>query len=110
MRIGILGAGNIGGALGTRWAALDHEIVFGVREAQSYTVQILMNHVGPNARTGTFQEAAAFGDVVVLAVPWLAVAEVLAQAGDLAGKVLVDCTNPLGSHTPGVGRSGAEEV
>lgn len=110
MRIGILGAGNIGGALGTQWAAQGHEIVFGVREEQSYTVQILMNHVGANARTGTMPEAAAWGEVLALAVPWGAVAEVLAQAGDLAGKILIDCTNRTAPALPGSPRSGAEEV
>ena len=110
MRIGILGAGNIGGALGTQWAAQGHEIVFGVREEQSYTVQILMNHVGPNARTGTMHEAAAWGEVVVLAVPWVAVPEVLAEAGDLAGTILVDCTNRPAPPPPGSPPSGAEEV
>jgi NADPH-dependent F420 reductase len=110
MRIGILGAGNIGGALGTLWAAQGHDIVFGVREEQSYTVQILMNRVTANARTGTMREAAAWGEVVVLAVPWQAVPEVLAQVGDLGEKILVDCTNRMVPPAPGSAASGAEEV
>ena len=111
MQIGILGAGNVGGALGTLWAAQGHEIVFGVREPQSYTVEILMNHVGDNARTGTMEEAAAFGEVVVLAVPWGAVVEVLGHVrAALAGKILIDCTNRVTPAPPVGPASGAEEV
>lgn len=110
MRIGILGAGNIGGALGRQWAARGHEILFGVRDPQSYTVQILMNSVPENASTGTMREAAAFGEVLALAVPWQAAHEVLAQVGDLSGKILIDCTNRLGSGGADHARSGAEEV
>jgi NADPH-dependent F420 reductase len=111
MQIGILGAGNIGGALGTLWAAQGHEIVFGVREPQSYTVEILMNHAGDNARTGTMEEAAAFGEVVALAVPSGAVVEVLNHTrAALAGKILIDCTNRL-TPAPSLGpASAAEEV
>src|SRR5579859_2982633 len=110
MNIGILGAGNIAGALGKRWAAQGHNIVFGVRDPQSYTVEILLNSIGDKADPGTMREAAAFGEVVVLAVTWPAVPEVLQQAGDLAGKILVDCTNRMGPLPLGGGSSGAEEV
>jgi len=110
MRIGILGAGNIGGALGRQWAARGHEILFGVRDPQSYTVQILMNSVPENASTGTMREAAEFGEVLALAVPWQAAHEVLAQVGDLHGKILIDCTNRLGPGGGDHARSGAEEV
>jgi NADPH-dependent F420 reductase len=110
MNIGILGAGNIGGALGKRWAANGHEIVFGVRDAQTYTAQILLNACGDNARPGTMREAATFGEVVVLAVPWMAVSEVLQQVGDLPGKILVDCTNRMTPPVAGGTASGTEEV
>ena len=76
MRIGILGAGNIAGALGQRWAANGHDVFFGVRDPQSYTVQLVLNGCGPNAQAGTMREAATYGDVVVLAVPWSAVPDV----------------------------------
>lgn len=111
MQIGILGAGNVGGALGTLWAAAGHEIVFGVREPQSYTVEILMNHVGDNASTGTMEEAAAFGEVVVLAVPWGAVVEVLGHVrAALSGKILIDCTNRTTPAPPVGPASAAEEI
>src|SRR5437763_626466 len=110
MNIGILGAGNVGGGLGKRWAANGHEILFGVRDPQSYTVEILMNSMGETARAGTMREAATFGEVVVLAVPWVAVSEVLRETGSLAGKILVDCTNRTAPAAPGGAPSGAEEV
>jgi 8-hydroxy-5-deazaflavin:NADPH oxidoreductase len=110
MRIGILGAGNIGGALGRQWAARGHEILFGVRDPQSYTVQILMNSVPENATTGTMREAAQFGEVVALAVPWQARHEVLGKLGDLTGKILIDCTNRVGTDGPDQKLSGAEEI
>ena len=110
MRIGILGAGNIGGALGKRWAANGHDVLFGVRDPQSYTVQLLLNGCGPNAQAGTMHEAGAFGDVVALAVPWSAVPDVLTQTGGCADKILVDCTNRMGPPAPGDPASGAEQV
>src|SRR5689334_2673918 len=110
MRIGVLGAGNVAGALGKRWAAYGHDVVFGVRDPQSYTVQLLLNGCGPNAQAGTMHEAGAFGDVVALAVPWSAVPDVLTQTGGCAGKILVDCTNRMGPPAPGGPASGAEQV
>jgi NADPH-dependent F420 reductase len=93
MKIGILGAGNIGGNLGRRWAQNGHEIRFGVRAPNE--IAALLAECGPNASAGDPRSAAAFGDVVVVALPWAAVAEVLAQLGDLRGKIVVDATNPL---------------
>lgn len=95
MKIGIIGAGNIGGALGRQWQARGHDIMYGVRG----------DRTAPG-RAGTVAEAAAHGDVVVLAVPWSAADDVVREAGDLAGKVLVDCTN-LGGDDTG---SGAEKI
>jgi NADPH-dependent F420 reductase len=111
MRIGILGTGNIGGGLGRLWAGLGHEVMFGSR-APEKAVR-LAESVGHGARGGTFSDAALFGEVVVLAVPWPAAQDVIQAAGDLSGKVLIDCTNPVAEgmrlalgHTT----SAAEEV
>ena len=98
MKIGILGAGNVGGNLGQAWAAHGHEIVFGVRDPQSAKVRSLLNKIGRNARAASVSEAASFGEVIVLAVNWSAVPDVLHNAGDLSGKILVDATNRI---TPG---------
>ncbi|MCR6488619.1 NADP oxidoreductase [Amycolatopsis sp. OK19-0408] len=83
MRIGIFGTGGMADALGTQWARAGHELRVAGR------------------RTGGWREVAAFADVLLLAVPAAAIGEVLAKAGPLAGKVLVDCTNdPALTGTP----------
>jgi hypothetical protein len=102
MNLGIIGAGNVGGALGKSWANAGHEIKFGVRHPGDPKHRALLDACGPNASTGTNAEAAAFGDVLALATPWEATPAAVADCGKLAGKVLVDCTNPL-KFTPGIG-------
>jgi predicted dinucleotide-binding enzyme len=88
MKIGILGAGNVGKALGDGWMRHKHEIQYGER--------------------GKMEEAAAFGEVVVLAVPFQAALDIV-PAVDLAGKTVIDCTNALG-RVPGKTSSGAEAI
>lgn len=95
MKLGILGIGNVGGALGQAWARQGHQIMFGVRTLQSDKIQALLKTIGPGASVGSVAEAAAFGQVAVLAVPWSAVEGVLQAAGNLEGKILIDCTNPF---------------
>jgi 8-hydroxy-5-deazaflavin:NADPH oxidoreductase len=93
MKIGILGAGKIGGNLGRRWAAAGHEIRFGTRKPEA--LASLVEACGEGAKASDVGAAAELAEVVVLAVPWAAVSEVLDAAGDLAGKILVDATNAL---------------
>ena len=95
MNIGIIGAGNVGAALGQRWAATEHRIKFGVRDATKPEVQQVLQACGGNASAGDVKEAARFGEVVVLTTPFPATQSALESAGDLAGKIIVDCTNPL---------------
>jgi predicted dinucleotide-binding enzyme len=95
MRIAILGAGQVGGRLGRVWAAAGHEVVFGLPEHVIPDVQVLLAELGDRARAVSVAEAAAAGAVVVVATPPPTVQDVIAQAGDLTGKVLVDCVNPL---------------
>jgi predicted dinucleotide-binding enzyme len=95
MNIGILGAGNIGRTLGKHWAQRGHTIRFGARDSSSPKTQAALTACGENAAAGTLAEAGAFGQVVVLAVPWAAVRATLAAAGDLGGKVLIDATNRI---------------
>lgn len=93
-RIAIIGAGNVGGNLGKRLSQSGFEVRFGVREGTD--VKALLAECGKNASSSGLAEAAAFGDVVFLAVPGpvaLDVARSLADA--LAGKIVVDCNNPL---------------
>jgi predicted dinucleotide-binding enzyme len=114
MRIGIIGAGNVGGTLGRAWAQKSHEIMFGVRQPKAAKVGALLEQVGPSAKAGSVAEAAAFGSVVMLATPWPAARDALRAAGNLADKVLLDCTNPLKADFSGleIGHttSGAEQV
>ncbi|MGD0813820.1 MAG: NADPH-dependent F420 reductase [Verrucomicrobiota bacterium] len=102
MNIGIIGAGNVGGALGKSWAKAGHKIKFGVRNPADPKHRGLLDACGPNASTGTNAEASAFGEVIAVATPWDATQPAISECGNLAGKVLVDCTNPL-KFTPGIG-------
>lgn len=102
MKIAIIGAGNVGGALGGSWARAGHTIIYGVRDPSAEKTRVLLAATGGGARAVAVREAAREVDVVVLATPWDATQAALTEAGDLRGKVLVDCTNPL-KFTPGVG-------
>jgi len=114
MRIGILGAGNVGGTLGRGWASKGHEVFFGVPRPQDAKTQDLIRGIGPKARAGTVADAAGFAEVVVLATPWLVTEDAIRGAGNIAGRVVVDCTNPLNSEFTGLAfgytTSGAEQV
>jgi NADPH-dependent F420 reductase len=114
MKIGILGKGNVGATLGKAWAGAGHEVMFGVRNALGPQVSDLLREIGTNAQAGSLAEAAAFGQVVVLAVPWLAAKDAVQQAGDLSGKIVIDCTNPLNPNGDGLSvghiTSAGEEV
>lgn len=114
MKIGIVGAGNVGGTLGRLWAGQGHDVMFGVRDVQSPKVQALLQATGSKARAGSVAEAAAFGEVVFLAVPWSAAKDAVRASGDLGGRTLVDCTNPLLPGLAGLSvghtTSGAEEI
>src|SRR5262245_42994117 len=95
MNIAVLGAGNVGGTLGRRWARAAHDVTFGGRNLADGRVQALVQEIGPHAEATTVAEAAHPAAVVVLTVPWESAREALRAAGDLAGKILVDATNPL---------------
>ena len=84
MKIGIIGAGDVGSTLGKEWAKRGHEIVFGVRNIQSPKVKNLLKIADSNIKVATISEAAFFGQVVLLAVPWEAVKETIENAGDLS--------------------------
>jgi predicted dinucleotide-binding enzyme len=94
MNIGIIGSGNVGGALGTRWAQKGHQIVFGSRTPDDADMKKLLDRAGKNARAAKLVEAAT-NDVLLFAMPWPIAKDVLSGLGNLAGKVLIDATNPL---------------
>jgi len=93
MNIAIIGAGSVGTALGKAWSRSGHEIVFGVRRPNSADVKAAAE--GVSARAVAVAEAAADAEVVVLATPWEATRSAIVAAGGLAGKIVIDCTNPL---------------
>jgi 8-hydroxy-5-deazaflavin:NADPH oxidoreductase len=96
VRIGIVGAGRIGGNAARRAAAAGHEVKLSFsREPQR--LKQLAEELGPHASAGSPGEATRFGEVVVFSVPWDAIPEALSAAGDLAGKIVLDTTNQFGS-------------
>lgn len=93
MKIAIIGSGHIGGGLGRAWAKKGHAVTFGARDPKDAELSAMCASIG--ARAATVAEAAKEAEVVVLAAPFKALDDVLAQTGDLAGKVVVDCTNAV---------------
>lgn len=106
MKIGIFGAGDVGGTLAKRWRQKGHEIMFGVRNLQSRNIQKLIQ-MDENFKVGDIREASTFGDVIVFAIPWTAVEETILSAGNLSGKILIDPTNPL---TPDLKRLALDDI
>ena len=119
MRIAILGAGNVGGTLGRRWADAGHDVKFGVRRADAGAAAVKGGQgLPPRASVVAPAEAVRDANVVILATPWGAVGDALreagADAGALDGRPLLDATNPLKAgfalDVGAGGESGAERV
>jgi 8-hydroxy-5-deazaflavin:NADPH oxidoreductase len=113
MRVGILGSGLMGAKLGTIFARAGHEVVFSYSHSKE-KLETLAREAGPNARAGTPREAVQAADAVLLAVHWSRIDDVLNQAGDLSGKVIVTCSLPMNAEDTGLvianTSSGAEEL
>jgi NADPH-dependent F420 reductase len=113
MKIAVIGTGNVGRALGGRWAELGHEVVFGTRDPGGEKAQELLKSTGDRAVAAHPQEAAATAEVVVVAVPGTAGESTVRELGNLAGKVVIDSTNPIAPGLElavGGGTSAAEEI
>jgi len=96
MRLAIIGAGNVGGTLGTAWAQkAGHEIFFGVRNPTSDQTQALVRRLDGRAQAGTPAQAAAFAEFIVLTTPWNAAETAIRAMADLSGKIILDATNPV---------------
>jgi 8-hydroxy-5-deazaflavin:NADPH oxidoreductase len=102
VNIAVLGTGRVGGTLGKRWAQRGHRVRFGSRDPKSAKVQTLIADAGPNASVVTAREAVAESDVIVYAGPWSFARAILTEVGSLAGKVVIDCTNPLTADFTGL--------
>ena len=99
MKIGIIGSGRIGGTLGGLWIKAGHEVMFSSLDLEHD--KKLAASLGPKARAGTPRQAAAFGDVLLVAVPYSAVPQLGKELADLIkGKAIIDPSNPI------VGRDG----
>ena len=101
LRIGILGSGLMGGKLGTLFARAGHEVVFSYARSEQKLKKLAREAKG-KARAGTPAEAARDADALLLAVHWSRVDDVLKQAGDLSGKVVVTCSLPMNADDSGL--------
>lgn len=97
LKIGIIGTGDIGGALARHWARAGHQLLISSRHPEQ--LEPLARELGPNVKVGTPREAAAFGQVVLVSVPYHATPQVGRDyARELAGKVVLDTGNPYPSR------------
>lgn len=100
MQIGVIGSGNIGGTLGRHWAKAGHKVMFSSRHPEE--LESMATSVG--AEVGTTEETGAFSNVILLAIPFGKVAEVVQQLGQLDNKILIDATNPYPERDGDVAR------
>lgn len=111
MKIGILGSGLMGGTLGRLWAASGHDVTFAYSRDDRRRERMA---AAAGATSGTIAEAVSDADALLLAVHWSRMPEVLDQAGDLLGKVVLNCCVPLDEANEnlvvGMTSSGAEEL
>jgi predicted dinucleotide-binding enzyme len=100
LRVAVLGAGNIGGTIGRKWARAGHEVTFGVADPEGPKAQAVRADLGGSAHVGTAAEALVAADVVLLAVPGRAMDETIrANRAHLDGKILIDAANRMGEAT-----------
>lgn len=107
LKISVIGAGNVGGTLGTLWVKAGHLVMFSSRHPEELTD--LVESAGPNAQAGSVNDAAAWGDVIVLSVPYGAMPVLSEQLnGKLKGKVVFSTSNPFSGRDAEVGRKALE--
>jgi predicted dinucleotide-binding enzyme len=113
MKIAIIGAGNVGGALGSGWAREGHHVLYGVRDPKNEASHQLKAKMR-GADVCINRDAARDADVVVFSTPWGATEAAVRECGDLAGKIVIDATNPLKADFSGLecgfSTSGGERV
>ena len=111
MKIAILGTGGVGTTLGRRWKSVGHEVTFGSRDPSAEKCQTIASEIGP---VKSIADATTGAEVVLFAAPYSAAEELVAAAGDLTGKTLIDATNPLNDTFSGLAlgfdTSAAEEI
>ena len=103
LRIGVIGAGSLGGTVGSVWVKAGHEVLFSTRHPEELASMI--RELGPHARAGTAQQAAQFGSVVLFAVPYPALAALGRELQeDLRGKIVLDACNASASAPDALSR------
>jgi predicted dinucleotide-binding enzyme len=107
MNVGIIGAGRIGGGIARQLAAAGHEVTL-TFSRDGAGLERLAGEIGASAGVATPSRAVASADVLVVSVPWNVLPEALAQAGSLAGKVVIDTTNQFGTPLPPEGQTAAQ--
>src|SRR5258708_13037993 len=93
MKIGIIGAGKVGGGLGKLWVRAGHQVLFSSRHPKR--LRVLVEEAGPGAYVGDVGDAALFGDVILFSPNFWGVDDALAAAGLLKGRTVIDVTNPV---------------
>ena len=96
MKIGVIGSGRVGGTIGELWVKAGHEVVFSAKTMDEVNSLLANLKLGPRARAGTPKQAAAFGEAVLISVPYAALPQVgRDNAAELKGKVVLDTCNPI---------------
>jgi predicted dinucleotide-binding enzyme len=97
MKIGVIGAGNIGGTIGKKWAEQGHEVVFGLRNPNAPKYRQLLETIEGRARAAAIAEAVEQAEVILFAIPSNTVEDTSAALGSkLDGKIIIDATNKMG--------------
>lgn len=97
MKIGIIGAGNVGGNLGQVWSKLGHDVMYGVRDPEAEKVQSLLARSGEHSWARNIAETVQFGQVITIATPWSALEKVVQSTASWQGKIVIDTTNRFGN-------------
>lgn len=98
MKIAMIGTGNVGGALATKWANVGHDIYLGVKDSRAFKDMNLLNN--PNTSVHTIQQAVVKSDVILLATPASATIGVCQSLGNTSGKFIIDAMNVVMGRGP----------
>lgn len=114
MKIAMIGVGHVGSALARKWGARGHSIYLGARDPMASDTRKLAADIGLHASIHGPRDAASQADLICLATPWNQAEEAIRSLGDVSGKIIIDCTNPLkpdlSGLTHGFETSGGERV
>ena len=107
VQLSVIGAGSLGGAVGAAWVKAGYDVMLSSRHPDE--LEPMARRLGPNARVGTPEQAARYGQVVLLAVPYTAIPQVSRDFDEqLQGKILLDATNAWGAEDSPIGQQAAQ--